>query len=157
MSFLECDLHGICHFWIVLFLECDQNGMSPFWNVLYWNVLFLAYPLFGMCFFEMCSFWNILFLECVNWMWQKMECDKNGLSGWLRQSWSSMWYLLNIQISKLFFIIFWVKPLTFHVSNLLEKGFLCHSWELFYLFTFAAIYSQLQATKRKCTGWIWNS
>ena len=118
------------NFWNVLFLEC------AFFEIWYkWNVSFLECDLYGKC-----HFWIVLFLECVfNWMWQKMECykiDWDKVDLW-------MYNLLS------FFIILWVEPSTFYVSNHLEKVFLCHSWELFYLFTFAAIYSQLQATKKK--------
>ena len=90
---MECVLFGMWFNRNVPFLDCALFGMWPKWNVLFWNVLFLEYPLFGMC-FQL----NVT----KNGMWQKMEWDKNGLSGWLRQSWSSMWYLLNIKLSKLF-------------------------------------------------------
>ena len=98
-----------------------------------------------------CSFFNVSFLNVSvtkNEIWHKWTNE----TGWLRQSWSLMWYLMDIQFYNFFFISLWVKPATFHVSNHFEKGFLCYSWELFYLFTFAAIYSQLQAKKKKMHG-----
>ena len=100
-----------------------------------WNVSCLECAIFGLC-----SFWNVT----------KMECAFFGMCFFEMCS-SSMWYLWIYNFLSFFFIL-WVEPSTFYVSNHLEKGFLCHSWELFYLFTFAAIYSQLQATKKNMHG-----
>ena len=86
----------------VLFLEC---AFFEIWYI--WNVSFLECDIHGKC-----HFWIVLFLECVfNWMWQKMECykiDWDKVDLW-------MYNLLS------FFIILWVEPSTFYVSNHLEK------------------------------------
>ena len=117
--FLECVFFGMWYKWNVSFLECDLLGMCHFWIV-----LFLECALFGIS-----SFWNVFLIECdKKWNATKMDWDK------VDPRWDICWIYNFLS----FLIILWVKPSTFHVSNHLEKGFLCHSWELFYLFTFVA-------------------